>query len=83
MRTTAVRVTSLLVLDGSEVSVTLPYMVYLLGNKHAFAYAIDGLFSAVSGRIPGFYNAVFIDPTAYLQWGSCIFLQISVLLWCL
>jgi len=27
MRTTAVRVTSLLVLDGSKASVTLPYMV--------------------------------------------------------
>jgi len=81
MRTTAVRVTFLLVLDGCEVSVTLFYMVYLLGNKHAISYAIDGLFSAASGRIPGFYNAVVIDPTAYLQWGSCIISQVSVLLW--
>jgi len=80
MRTTAFRVTSLLVLDGCEVSVTLPYMVYLLGNKHAITYAIDGLFSAASGRIPCFYNAVVIDPNAYLQWGSCIFSQVSVLL---
>jgi len=35
------------------VVVCLPGFVQLFGKKQAFMYAIEGLFSSVSGRIPG------------------------------